>query len=186
MNYQGPGGDRTHDLQTEETPPAASFPARLLHATEIVSKVTISMTYPRLHWTTDNLSGMRSCQFQHPCIVILNCAMALAIYIFVGLILMLWHRETHTNLQRNRWIIVDPAGIGLTTSRLKQHRQLPVVHYVRSMPLKLCQKTQSHCQARCCTGQLTTRLDCADVNFIARACWLGTAPWRRLYTYLLV
>ena len=35
INYRGPGGDRTHDLQTEATPPAASCPARTLHATEI-------------------------------------------------------------------------------------------------------------------------------------------------------
>ena len=28
INYRGPGGDRTHDLQTEATPPAASCPAR--------------------------------------------------------------------------------------------------------------------------------------------------------------
>ena len=39
--------------------------------------------------------------------------------IFVGLILMLWHRETHINPQRNRKIIVDPSGIELTTSRLR-------------------------------------------------------------------
>ena len=32
INYRGPGGDRTHDLQTEATPPAASCPARTLHA----------------------------------------------------------------------------------------------------------------------------------------------------------
>ena len=37
INYRAPGGDRTHDLQTEATLPAASCPARLLHATEIVS-----------------------------------------------------------------------------------------------------------------------------------------------------
>ena len=36
INYRGPGGDWTHDLQTEKTPPAASRPARSLHATEIV------------------------------------------------------------------------------------------------------------------------------------------------------
>ena len=38
INYRGPGGDRTHDLQTEATPPAASCPARTLHATEIAPK----------------------------------------------------------------------------------------------------------------------------------------------------
>ena len=38
INYRGPGGDRTHDLQTEATPPAASCPARSFHATTIVSK----------------------------------------------------------------------------------------------------------------------------------------------------
>ena len=94
------------------------------------------MTCPWLRWTTDNPSGMHRCRFQHLCVLILNCALALAIYIFVGLILMLWHRETHINPQRNRWIIVDPAGIELTTSRLRQLRQLPVVQHVRFTPLK--------------------------------------------------
>ena len=102
INYRGPGGDRIHDLQTEATPPAASCPARTLHATEIAPKNATPMTCPWLHWTTENPSGMHRCQFQHLCVLILNCALALAIYIFVGLILMLWHRETHINPQRNR------------------------------------------------------------------------------------
>ena len=102
INYRGPGGDRTHDLQTEATPPASSCPARSLHATEIVSKNTIPMTCPRLHWTTDNPSGMHGCRFQHPCVLILNCELALATFISVGWSLMLWHRETHINAQRNR------------------------------------------------------------------------------------
>ena len=55
---------------------------------------------------------------------------------------MLWHRETHINPQRNRWIIVNPAGIELTTSRLRQLRQLPVVQHVRFTPLQLRKKTQ--------------------------------------------
>ena len=96
-NYHGPGGDWTHDLQTEATSPVASCPARSLHAAEIVSKNTIPMTSPRLYWTTDNPSGMHRCQFQHLCVLILNCTQALAIYIFVGLILMLRHREMWTD-----------------------------------------------------------------------------------------
>ena len=40
INYHGPSGNQTHDLQTEATPPAASCPARSLHATEIVSENT--------------------------------------------------------------------------------------------------------------------------------------------------
>ena len=35
IDYRGPGGDRTHDVQTETTPPTASCPTRTLHATEI-------------------------------------------------------------------------------------------------------------------------------------------------------
>ena len=46
INYRGPGGDRTHDLQTEATPPAASCPARTLHATEIAPKKTNSNDVP--------------------------------------------------------------------------------------------------------------------------------------------
>ena len=91
-------------------------------------------------------------------------------YIFVGLILMLWHRETHINPQRNRWIIVDQAGIELTTSRLRQLRQLPVVQHVRFTPLKSRQKTQLQWRARGCTGQLTTRLECTGVNFNTCVC----------------
>ena len=131
-------------------------------------------------------NGMHGCQFQHLCVLIFNCALALAIYIFVGLILMLWHMETHVNPQRNRWIIVDPAGIELTTSRLRQLRQLPVVQHVRFTPLKLRQKTQLQWHARGCTGQLTTRLECTGVNFNTCVCWFSTAPWRWRYTYLLV
>ena len=56
MGYRGPVGDRTGDLQTGATPPAASCPARSFYATEIVSINTIPMTCPRLHWTTDNPS----------------------------------------------------------------------------------------------------------------------------------
>ena len=41
INYRRPGGDRTHDPQTEATPPAASCPARTLHVTEIASKTQL-------------------------------------------------------------------------------------------------------------------------------------------------
>ena len=68
INYRGPGGDRTHDLQTEATTPAASCPARSLNATEIVKKNTIPVTCPRLRWTTDNPSGMHRCQFPRICL----------------------------------------------------------------------------------------------------------------------
>ena len=37
-------------------------------------------------------------------VLILNCVLALAIYIFVGLIWMLWHMETHINPQRYRYL----------------------------------------------------------------------------------
>ena len=36
---------------------------------------------------------MNKCYLQRLCVLILNCALALTIYIFVGLILMLCHRE---------------------------------------------------------------------------------------------
>ena len=66
INYRGPDGDRTHDLQTEATPPAASCPARTLHATEIAPKNATPMTCPWLHWTTDNLSGMHMVSISTP------------------------------------------------------------------------------------------------------------------------
>ena len=49
---------------------------------------TIPVRCPRLHWKTDNPSRMHRCPFQHLCMMILNCALVLAIYIFVGLIMM--------------------------------------------------------------------------------------------------
>ena len=66
INYRGPGGDRTHDLQTEATPPAASCPARTPHATEIAPKNATPMTCPWLHWTTNNLSGMHMVSISTP------------------------------------------------------------------------------------------------------------------------
>ena len=41
INYRGPGEDRTHDLQTGATPPAASCPARTLHVTENAPKTQL-------------------------------------------------------------------------------------------------------------------------------------------------
>ena len=41
INYRGPGGDRTFDLKSGATPPAASCPARTLHATEIAPKTQL-------------------------------------------------------------------------------------------------------------------------------------------------
>ena len=66
INYRGPGEDRTHDLQTEATPPAASCPARTLHAIEFAPKNATPMTCPLLHWTTDNLSGMHMVSISTP------------------------------------------------------------------------------------------------------------------------
>ena len=58
-----------------------------------------------------------------------------------------------------------PGGIELTTSRLRQLRQLPVVQHVRFTPLKSRQKTQLQWRARGCTGQLTTCLECTWCQF---------------------
>ena len=80
--------------------------------------------------------------FQHSGLqLITRCPqLSYSLHIFVGLMMMLCHRETHINPQSNRWIIVDRVGIELTTARLRQPRQLPVVQHVRFMPLKLCKK----------------------------------------------
>ena len=56
-------------------------------------------------------------------------------------------------------------GIELTTSRLRQLRQLPAVQHVRFTPLKSRQKTQLQWRARGCTGQLTTCLECTWCQF---------------------
>ena len=64
------------------------------------------MTSPRLHWTTDSPSGMHRCRFQHLYVLILKCALALAIYIFVGIILMPHTAKriyTHKGTDKSSW-----------------------------------------------------------------------------------
>ena len=102
IDYRGPGGDRTHDLQTEATPPAASCPARMLYAIEFAPKNATPMTCPWLHWTTDNLSGMHMVSISTPVCVNFKLRPGAGDIHIVGLILMLWHRKTHINPQRNR------------------------------------------------------------------------------------
>ena len=41
INYRGPGGDRTHDLQTEATPPAASWPKHTEHVCNALRAQTL-------------------------------------------------------------------------------------------------------------------------------------------------
>ena len=103
INYRGPGEDQTHDLQNEATLPAARCPARLLMPLKLCQKTqsqwhargcTGQLTPPPPHPTPPPHpphppSGMHRCQFQHHWVLIFICA--LAIYKFVGLILMLWH-----------------------------------------------------------------------------------------------
>ena len=102
INYRGPGGGS--NSRPADWGNSASCQLSSTYASRHCNraKTATPMTCPWLHWTTDNPSGMHRCQFQHLCVLILNCALALAIYIFVGLILMLWHREMHINPQRNR------------------------------------------------------------------------------------
>ena len=102
MNYRGPGGDLTHDLQTEATPPAASCPARTLHAIEFAPKNATPMTCPLLHRTTDNLSGIHMVSISTPVCVNFELRPGAGDIHILGLTLMLWHRKTHINPQRNR------------------------------------------------------------------------------------
>ena len=60
------------------------------------------------------------------------------LWIFGGLIWMLWHMKNAYETTKQPRFIVGPAWMELTTSSLRQHRQLPVVQHVRFMPLKLC------------------------------------------------
>ena len=74
------------ELMTSRRRPHRKLPV-ILHVRLMPLKYvqnTISMTCPRLHWKTDNPSKRRRYQFQHSCVLILNCALALAINTFVG------------------------------------------------------------------------------------------------------
>ena len=56
--------------------------------------------------------------------------------------------------------MVDPAGIELTTFRLRRHHQLPVVQLIRFMPPELRKKTpQNNPNGRGDIGQLTIHLN---------------------------
>ena len=84
INYRGPCGDRTHDLQTEATPPAASCPARTLHATEIASKTQLQ---GHARGCTGQLTTRLECT---------GVNFNIHIYIHTCLLLlisMLWHRQ---------------------------------------------------------------------------------------------
>ena len=59
---------------------------------------------------------------------------------------------------------MDHAGIALTTSILREHRQQPVVQHVRFMPQKLCKTHNSNGMASG-TEQLTTCLKFTCANF---------------------
>ena len=105
INYRGPGGDRTHDLQTEATPPAASCPARTLHATEIAPKNATPMTCPWLHWTTDNLSGMQHTHIQ---------------YVMIKLVWGPRSCKVSKRFEKHLWVIVQILPDRMTNSSLRQ------------------------------------------------------------------
>ena len=123
------------------------------------------MTCPWLHWTTDNLSGMHMVSISTPVCVNFELrpgAGDIHIWWFNFDALAQGNAYKPTKEPIN---IVDQAGIELTTSRLRQLRQLPVVQHVRFTPLKSRQKTQLQWRARGCTGQLTTCLECTWCQF---------------------
>ena len=71
INYRGPGGDRTHDLQTEATPPAASCPART--HTSLISPLSLDMAFSKpvlwhhakiRQWHSDTIFWHYSCTNQ--------------------------------------------------------------------------------------------------------------------------
>ena len=96
-------------------------------------------------------------------------------YLFIGLILMLWHRETHINPQRKPMNCRRPGGY--QTHDL-QTGATPPCSYQLSSTFASChwnrvKKTQCQWYARGrCTGQLTTLLECTGVNFNTRDIYL--------------
>ena len=132
-----------------------------------VGLVFNSSTCPRLHWTIDNPSGMHRCHFQHPCVLMLNCVLVLTIYIFVGLILMFWYRETHINRQKP----MDYRGpAGDRTRDLQAEATPPAASCPVRLPhaTEIVSKTHSQWHVRGWIVQLTIRLECTGVNFNTR------------------
>ena len=80
---------------------------------------------------------MYACILNYACIYILK-------YVFVVLIFYALALGNAYNQQWNREIIVNHAGIELTTFRLRRLRQLPVVQHFGSTPQRLYQKHNSN------------------------------------------
>ena len=170
INYRGPGGDRTHDLQTEATPPAASCPARTLHATEIAPKNATPMTCPWLHWTTDNLSGMHMVSISTP--VCVNFELRPG----AGDIHICWFNFdalAQGNAYKPTKEPINYRGAGGDRTHDLQTEATPPAASCPARTLHatvIAPKTQLQWHARGCTGQLTTRLECTGVNFNTGVC----------------
>ena len=146
------------------TPASPATQEILISFVELVFNAS---TCPRLHWAIDNPSGMQRCEFQQPCVLMLNCALVPTIYIFVGLILMLWYRETHINRQNP----MNYRGPGGDQARDLQVEATPLAaSYPVCLPhaTEIVSKTKSQWQARGWIVQLTIRLECTGVNFNTR------------------
>ena len=94
------------------------------------------MTCPWLHWTTDNLSGMHMVSISTPVCVNFELRpgagdIHICWFNFDALAQGNAYKPTKEPINYR-----GPGGIELTTSRLRQLRQLPVVQHVRFTPLK--------------------------------------------------
>ena len=79
----GPSGHWTRSLPPDScNTGSCQLSSMFLSNHRKCAKATIQMARPQQHWTTDNSSEMHMCQFQHPCVLILKCTLALAIYLF--------------------------------------------------------------------------------------------------------
>ena len=101
------------------------------------------MTCPWLHWTTDNLSGMHMVSISTPVCVNFELrpgAGDIHICCFFNFDALAQGNACKPTKEPINYR--EPGGIELTTSRLRQLRQLPVVQHVRFTPLKSRQKNQ--------------------------------------------
>ena len=161
INYRGHGGDRTHDLQTEATPTAASCPARSLHATEIVSKKRNSNDMPEA--ALDNWQPVWNAQvsMSTPCVCV-NFELRPG----AGGIHICWlnfDALVQGNAYKPTKEPINYRGPGGNRTHDLQTGATPPATSCPARSLHateiVSKKKQFQWHARSCTGQLTTRLD---------------------------
>ena len=149
------------DLQTEATPPAASCPARTLHATEIAPK---NATQMRARGCTGQLTTCLECtwcQFQHLCVLILNSASCQLYSTFASCYRNCVKNTIPMTCPRLHWTTDNPSGTH-THTQSHTHTHTYIHAYIHAcmhaniVQCLLCGLYPGRSDTRLASGRLVT------------------------------